>query len=68
MRTPATRTSNVGFVLALIGLYLAFVVWMYVTEPLLLAIFSAALAILWLREAGPRWYRKLALRSEATVE
>lgn len=68
MRTPATASSNVGLVLLLIGLYLAFVVWMYVSEPVLLAVFTAALAFVWLREAGPRWYRKLAMRSAPTVE
>jgi hypothetical protein len=54
--------SNVGLVLFLVAVYLAFVVWMYVSEPLLLAVFGAALALIWLRDAGPRLYRKLAVQ------
>jgi len=53
-------STSVGVILALIGVYLAFVVWMYVNEPIILAVFSAALALIWLREAAPRFLRKLA--------
>jgi hypothetical protein len=52
-------SSSVGVILALIGVYLAFVVWMYVNEPVILAVFSAALVLIWLREAAPRFLRKL---------
>lgn len=45
---------EIGLIVALIGVYLGFVVWMYVSEPLLLGVFSAALALLWLRDAVPR--------------
>jgi hypothetical protein len=56
--------SNVGLVLFLVAVYLAFVVWMYVSEPLLLAVFGAALTLIWLRDAGPRFLRKLAVQRE----
>ena len=65
MQKPSDNSnSNVGLVLFLVGVYLAFVVWMYVSEPLLLAVFGAALSLIWLRDAGPRLYRKLAVQRE----
>jgi hypothetical protein len=57
--------SNIGLVLFLVAVYLAFVVWMYVSEPLLLLVFGAALSLIWLRDAGPRLYRKLAVQRES---
>jgi hypothetical protein len=54
---PAVPSST-GLILFLIGLYLAFVVWMYVAEPVLLGVFAAAIAILWLRDALPRAFER----------
>lgn len=58
MKTTS-HASNLGLILFLIGLYLAFVVWMYVSEPLLLAVFGAALAIIWLRDTMPRAFARV---------
>ena len=57
---PKASSSSVGVILALIGVYLAFVVWMYVNEPIILAVFSAALVLIWLREAAPRLLRRFS--------
>ena len=63
---PAPRSRSSGLILFLIGLYLAFVVWMYVSEPVLLAVFAAAIAILWLRDAAPRAFDRFVRLQSAT--
>lgn len=53
-------SSNAGLAIAMIAVYLGFVVWMYVTEPLLLAGFAGVLAIILVREYAGRALRAMA--------
>jgi len=53
-------SSNAGLAIAMIAVYLGFVVWMYVTEPLLLAGFAGVLAIILVREYAGRVLRAIA--------
>lgn len=56
-----TRTpSSAILVISLIAIYLGFVVWMYVTEPLLLVGFAGVLAIILVREYAGRILRAIA--------
>ncbi len=52
--------SDAGLAIAMIAVYLGFVVWMYVTEPLLLAGFAGVLAIILVREYAGRALRAIA--------
>lgn len=60
MTTDPRPTSRAGLMLGLFLVYAAFVVWMYVAEPLLLLAFGAALAVIVLRESGSRLLRAIA--------
>lgn len=53
-------TSHAIMVLGLFAIYAGFVIWMYVTEPLLLLGFGVALAIIVLRESASRFLRAFA--------
>jgi hypothetical protein len=53
-------TSHALLILGLFAIYAGFVIWMYVTEPLLLLVFGVALAIIALRESGSRFLRAIA--------
>ncbi len=59
--TGRSRTSsNAILVVSLIAIYVGFVVWMYVTEPLLLVGFVGVLAIILVREYAGRLLRAIA--------
>lgn len=60
MTTEPKRNSHAGLILGLFVIYAGFVVWMYVTEPLLLLAFGAALVVIALRESGARLLRAIA--------
>lgn len=60
MTTDPKPTSRVGLILGLLVIYAGFVVWLYVTEPLLLLLFGVALLIIGLRESAGRFLRTIA--------
>lgn len=52
MANDTKRTSHALLVLGVFAIYAGFVIWMYVTEPLLLLVFGAALVVILVRESG----------------
>jgi len=55
-KSPSDAIFSIGLVIV----YLGFVVWLYVTAPLLLAVFAVALAAISVREYGSRLLRAIA--------
>lgn len=53
-------SSSVMLAISMVAVYLGFVVWMYVTEPLLLAGFASVLAIILVREYAGKALRAIA--------
>lgn len=58
--TQTDRTRSPLLALSLGVVYLGFVVWLYVTQPLLLAAFAAVLVVICVREYGLRLLRAIA--------
>jgi hypothetical protein len=60
MAERRSSSSNALLVVSMIAVYFGFVVWMYVTEPLLLAGFASVLAIIGVREYAGKALRAIA--------
>jgi hypothetical protein len=60
MTNPPMAASRFVLPMILVAIYLAFGAWLYVNQPVILALFSAALALIWLREVSGRFIRNLS--------